>query len=238
MKKQALVTGSAKRIGQSIALSLALSGYDIALHYNKSKTDAQNTCRYIREMGRLCHSFQADLFNIIETENMMKNVLQQYSDLSVLINSASYFQKNTLSSSSIREVEKNFLIHLLAPLKLIQLFTQNRSKGLIINFLDTHIVKNRNNYAGYYLSKRSLADLTRMAAFEYAPNYRINAIAPGHVLPPVDGSSVNSTTKKSNLLQKGISLESINSTVKYLIENRDITGQIIYVDGGESISWQ
>ena len=238
MKKQALVTGAAKRIGKSIALYLAHSGYDIALHYNKSKIDAQNTCESIQGIGRKCHLFQANFFNITEVEKMMKNVLEEFSDLNILINSASYYKKNTLASSTISELEKNFSIHLFSPLRLIQLFTRNRRKGLIINLLDTHIEKSRFSYAGYCLSKKSLADLTRMAALEYAPLYRINAIAPGHVLPPVDGSYVNSNSKTYNPLQKSISLDSINATIKYLIENRDITGQIIYVDGGESISWQ
>lgn len=238
MKRQALVTGAAKRIGKSIALSLAHSGYDIALHYNTSEIEAQNTCGSIHKLGRRCHLFKADFFNITEVENMMKHVFREYSDLSILINSASYFQKNTLASSTIMNIEKNFSIHVFTPLRLIQCFTQNKKKGLIINILDTHIIRNRFSYAGYYLSKKSLADLTRMAALEYAPNYRINAIAPGHVLSPIDGSYVNSDPKTYNPLQKSISLESINGTINYFIENRDITGQVIYVDGGESVSWQ
>jgi NAD(P)-dependent dehydrogenase (short-subunit alcohol dehydrogenase family) len=238
MKKQALITGAAKRIGKSIALYLARSGYDIALHYNTSKLEAQHTCTGIQETGRQCHLFQADFFNIAEAENMMKLVLNTYSELSLLINSASYFKKNSLASSTAGEVEKNFAIHLLSPLRLMQLFTQYREKGLIINFLDTHIAKNRYSYSGYYLSKKCLADLTLMAALEYAPHFRINAIAPGHVLPPVDGSYVNPNPGTYNPLQKTISIESINATIHYFIENKDITGQIIYLDGGESISWQ
>ena len=235
MKKQACITGAAKRIGQAIALGLAHSGYDIALHYFTSEDEACKTCDLITDLGRTCTLYKADLSKPREAETMFDRVLEGFPDLNVLVNSASSFRKGTLSTSTINEIDSNIAIHVTTPVRLIRALTQKRKNGTIINILDTKIVRNQYGYAGYYLGKKGLAELTRMAALEFAPDFRINGIAPGFVLMPSDGSVTEADPPMRNPLKKQVSLESITKTVKFLIENDDITGQIIFVDGGESL---
>jgi NAD(P)-dependent dehydrogenase (short-subunit alcohol dehydrogenase family) len=235
MKKQALITGAAKRIGRSISLGLAESGFDIALHYFNSEKEAKQTCEQIAEMGRECSIYRADLSKPPEAEKMFIQVLNDFPDLNILINSASSFHKGNLSASTIEEVHTNITIHVTTPLSLIRILTQKRTTGTVINVLDTKIAKNKYGYAGYYLGKKGLAELTKMAALEFAPDFRVNGIAPGFVLLPSDGSITDADPPVRNPLNKKVSMESITSTVQFLIQNEDITGQIIFVDGGESL---
>jgi NAD(P)-dependent dehydrogenase (short-subunit alcohol dehydrogenase family) len=235
MKKQALITGAAKRIGKSISLGLAESGYDIALHYFTSEKEAQKTCEQITEIGRKCSIYRADLSKPSEAEKMFIKVLNDFPDLNILINSASTFHKGNLSASTVEEVNTNIAVHVTTPLSLIRILTQKRTSGTVINILDAKIAKNKYGYAGYYLGKKGLAELTRMAALEFAPDFRVNGIAPGFVLLPSDGSLTEADLPVRNPLKKKVDIESIINTVEFLIQNKDITGQIIFVDGGEHL---
>lgn len=235
MKKQACITGAAKRIGQAIALDLARSGFDIALHYFTSESDARNTCNRITDLGRRCALYKADLSVPLEAQKMFDRVLHDFPDLNVLVNSASSFRKGSLSASSVSDFESNFAVHVTSPLCLIRTLVRKRKSGTVINILDTKIARNNFGYAGYYLGKKGLTELTRMAALEFAPGFRVNGVAPGFVLLPSDGSQTDIDCSLQNPLKKKVSLESITNAVQFLIYNKDVTGQIIFVDGGESL---
>lgn len=235
MQKQVLITGGAKRMGREIALGLASNGWDVALHYNQSEQDAEEAKYDILTTGQECTTYEADLTQPQSADNLLDNVLSDFPELSLLINNASIFNKGTLPGTSLDDFYRNLNIHLVSPFCLIQQFTSKQAGGSIINVLDTKISQNEITRFAYSISKKALADLTRMAALEFAPDFRVNGIAPGAVLPPGDNPEVPLDPIKCNPMKKIVSINSIVNTVLYLVKNEDITGQIISVDGGQNL---
>ena len=232
----ALITGGAKRIGKSLAVALAEKGHDIALHYNSSDEDACSTAEDIRSAGVQCALFRCDLSNEQELQKLMKNVHTAFPNLSLLVNNASIFDKLSIAETSIGDFNNYLALHVKAPFILTRDFAALYGHGHVINIVDSRISKNDYHYAAYMLTKKALADLTGMAACEFAPDIRVNAIAPGIILPP-GGQSVDYLDRKSKnipLKRKG-SLDSIINALMYLLRNDFVTGQIITVDGGESL---
>ncbi len=231
--KQVFITGAAKRVGKALALAFADNGYDVAIHYNSSHEEALKVVEDLRARGVTAHSYRADLSNTTETEQMFSEVLKDFPYLNTIINSASLFQKSSLSDSSSDDFLQNYMIHVVSPIRMMQLLTQSRSEGNIINILDCKITGHNFERAPYLLAKKSLAEVTKMAAREFAPNFRVNGVSPGYLLDPSDNSK--SFTKDINLLEKKCSLNNIISSVMFLLKNEDITGQIINIDGGEGL---
>ncbi len=233
MKKVALITGGAKRLGREIALYLANCGYDIALHYNSSEKPAKNTQTEIVKLDVSCEIFKANLSN---ESDLISRVHEKFSNLDILINSASIFEKSLMADTSTQFLEKHLKVNLAAPFWLSRDFAKTFKKGHIINILDTRITSQRTSYAAYSISKKALAEMTKMAAFEYAPKIRVNAVAPGLILPPEgkDESYLDNLAKGIPLKRKG-TIKSILNTVNFLLNNDYITGQIIFCDGGEHL---
>jgi pteridine reductase len=234
--KAALVTGGPKRIGKALAVALAEKGYDIALHYNSSDEDARSTAADIKAAGVDCSLFRCDLSNEQELQTLMKNVHTVFPNLSVLINNASIFDKLSISETSIGDFNNYLALHVKAPFILTRDFAALYGHGHVINIVDSRISKNDYHYAVYTLTKKALADLTSIAACEFAPDLRVNAIAPGIILPP-DSQSIDyldRISKNIPLKRKG-NLDNIINALYYLLQNDFVTGQIVTVDGGESL---
>lgn len=151
----------------------------------------------------------------------------------VLINSASLYTEERMGDLSPESLMTNVNLNALAPFLLSRAFAQQNREGSIVNFLDTRIDDYDENHVSYHLSKRMLFSITRMMAMEFAPKVRVNAVAPGLILPP-EG-------KDDSYLQKLASTNPLNahggpadivSTVLYLLRSPFVTGQVIYVDGG------
>jgi NAD(P)-dependent dehydrogenase (short-subunit alcohol dehydrogenase family) len=235
MKTTALITGGADRIGKAIALCCAELGYDIALHYSQSAEKAEATRMEILAKQVECHLYRADFNNLSETTALIGKI-SQTAEMSVLINNASLFFESSLLDSSDGEFERLFNINFKAPYVLIKEFAKRVKKGVVINILDTEVVRNQTKYFDYLITKKSLSELTRMAAFSLAPGIRVNAIAPGLILPPA-GKDMDFLWKRAEdiPLKKVGSPQSITHAVKFLIENDFVTGQTIFVDGGEAL---
>ncbi len=168
----------------------------------------------------------------------MDEVLEVFPDLSLLINSASVFDRVKTGQCGYDGLLKYFRINFFSPFLLSETYFGKCSGGHVINILDTKINENSPDYGPYLLSKKALADYTRMCALNYAPDFRVNGIAPGYILPPVlDGSpSVSDEGEKRIIpLQKKGSPEIIADTMIFLLNNDYITGNIIYADGGQSV---
>ena len=227
----ALVTGGAKRIGRAICLKLAHMGYSIALHYHNSAKEAQKTRDSIREGGGTCELFSCDLTNDTEVSRFIKKVSKKFPDLNLLVNNASVFKKSNLRIVTAKDFDRDFAIHVKAPLMLSQDFAAQCHAGQIINMLDTCIVNDKTERFSYLLSKKALGGLTRMAAVELAPNIRVNGIAPGFILPP-EGS--NKRVDQIPLKKKG-DVDNVTDAIEFLIRNPYVTGQVIFIDGGEHL---
>jgi len=201
----ALVTGAAKRIGKAICLSLSSQGFTIALHYNNSSREANILSDKIHSTGGRCQLFRCDLSDGKQTHQLIAGVREIFPDLNVLINNASIFEPSTIKNSTGDLLRKHFAVNFDAPFILTSQFAKKCGKGHIINILDTHIVLNTTLHSAYLLSKKALDALTQMAAVEFAPSIRVNAISPGLTLPPIQKRSdyLEKLSKKIPLQKKG-----------------------------------
>ncbi len=235
-KGTALVTGGAQRIGRALCLALASWGYKIAINYNSSKKEAETLSQEIQKQNGTCKIFPCNLSNESETANLIKNVHQSFPDLSLLINSASVFEHSSLRQLNLDDYHKNISLHVTAPLILCRDFANLAKKGQIINILDTHITQNKTPHFLYLLSKKCLYELTKMAAVELAPDIRVNGIAPGLILPPKgkENAYLDRLAQKIPLQRKG-EPANIVQAVEFLLNNPYVTGQVIFVDGGEHL---
>jgi NAD(P)-dependent dehydrogenase (short-subunit alcohol dehydrogenase family) len=236
MPKAALVTGGAKRIGKVLAMDLARRGYDVALHYNQSVLDARTTADEIMAMGRRCELFRGDLADAAFVRRLVPQVLDAMPGLSLLINNASIFERAKLAETDEPLLDRNLAINLRAPVVLAQAFAARGAPGHIINLLDTKIARPGVNYFAYTLCKKALADFTRMAACELAPDIRVNGVCPGMTLAP-EGKRAGYLDWLSGAvpLRRPGGPEQIAAAVGFLLDNDYITGQILYIDGGEHL---
>lgn len=235
-KKCALVTAGAKRVGKVLALKLAASGFDIALHYRNSKEDAENTAGEIESLGKRCLLFQADLHDDRQLENLIPSVLEQFGQLSVLINNASVWQPGRYLDSSLADLKDYMRIHLEVPYILTRDFARLARNGMVVNMLDSNIVKHKSNHFAYILSKKALYDLTMLSASELAPAVRVNAIAPGAILTPDDHRKEKYEKQKAeNPLQRSGSPDDVASALEFLLRSEHVSGQCIFVSGGKQL---
>ena len=231
-----LVTGAAKRIGKAICLSLSLRGFNIALHYHHSSNEAKTLSEEIRNNRVQCELFCCDLSNTKQTNELVSKVYKKFSDLNVLINNASIFEPATIKSASHNLLRRHFAVNFDAPFILTSQFAKKCKKGQIINILDTHVAHNTTQHATYLLSKKALGNLTKLSAVEFAPHIRVNAVAPGLILPPEqeDEDYLERLTKRVPLQRKG-DVDQIAHAIHFLLSNPYITGETIFVDGGQHL---
>ena len=229
----ALITGGAKRIGRCIVLKLVELGYTVAIHYNRSSKEAQQLNKTILLQGGRSEIFSCDLLNEKNVKKLISKVIQKFPDLNLLINNASIFDRDSLVNCSVKNFKNHFAIHVQTPFWLSQNFAKICKKGHIINILDTNIVKNETQHFSYLLSKKTLAHLTEMSAVELAPIIRVNAFAPGFILPPVKIQNSNLQRFNKNIpLAKQGNTANITDSLEFLIKNDYLTGQILFNDGG------
>jgi len=237
MKQAALITGGAKRIGRELSLFLAYLGYDTALCYNTSSKEALKTSQEIKKIGADCELFKCDLSNEKEVSKLIPSVFKRYQHLNLLINNASIFERGSIKETSSQLLDRHLTINFKTPFLLSRDFASVFKNGQIINILDTRITSNRTTYSAYSISKKALAEFTKMAAFEFAPRIRVNGIAPGLILPPAGETDEYLDRLAKNIpLKKRGSVENIKNALKFLLENDYVTGQIIFCDGGEHLA--
>ncbi len=233
----ALVTGSAHRLGKAFALSLARMGYDIALHYHGSANEAEQTANEIRAFGVDCLPIRADLMFPEKIEYLFSLVDEIKMPLKVVVNSAAIMPVGKAHELELKDWDSALDLNLRAPFLIAQQAAKRmHDGGLIVNISDIGAQKAWSRYPSYTVSKAGLESLTKMLARALAPTIRVNAIAPGLVLP----SDVVTEEQWQNLverlpLKRAATLEEITSTLEFLIKNEYITGQTIVVDGGYSL---
>lgn len=234
--KTALVTGSARRIGRGIALALARHGANVVVHFDTSAKEAADLAREIEMVGAKAWTLQADISNLEEAETVVPSAIELAGPLDILINNASVFPKGGLLSFSVEELEANLGINAVAPLLMARHFAAQDRDGGIVNMLDSRIVDYDREHAAYHLSKRMLFTLTRMMAIEFAPLVRVNAVAPGLILPPPgEDEAFLERLASSNPLNRYGSVEGVADAVLFLLRSDFITGQVIFVDGGRHL---
>ncbi len=236
MSKAALITGGGKRLGKAISLFLAESGYDIAIHYNHSDKEAKETADLIREKGKQCEIFQSDLSDIKQVRTLIPRVFETFPECSILVNSASIFENIGFDDVTEEIFERDFNTNFKAPFFLSQDFSKGDHSELIINMLDMRINKIETEHFSYNLSKKALRDFTLMAAKALGPKIRVNGICPGPILPPPD-KDIHYLEKiaENTPLKKPGNPDYIITAVKYILDNDFVTGQYLFVDGGQHL---
>ncbi|MFC1452651.1 SDR family oxidoreductase [Verrucomicrobiota bacterium] len=231
--KNALVTGAARRIGKGIALALAEQGAGVAVHYHSSPADAESVADEIRSLGSRAWTLEADLSLADEAEGLVSRAIQAAGSLEVLVNSASVFGPSTLADFTPEELTHNIGVNAMAPMQISRAFAREGREGDIVNMLDARIDFYDPRRAAYQLSKRMFRDMTRMAAVEFAPLVRVNAVAPGLVLPPPDEDEEYLKKLSDRLPLKRVgTLEGLVHSVLFLLQSDFLTGQVIFYDGG------
>jgi pteridine reductase len=186
MSKTALVTGASKRIGKSIVEFLAENGWNIIIHYNFSEKDAK--VLLVALSGKYPEqsfgTIKSNLSDKKELAELIPSAISQFGEFQLLVNNASVFSSGYIKETSFELFESQMQVNLKAPFILIRDFANYCKNGNIINIVDTRVTSNKSNFAAYSLSKKALWELTKMAALEFAPEIRVNAIAPGVTLPP------------------------------------------------------
>ena len=233
----ALVTGGAKRLGRATALALARAGVDVVVHYRSSALEAETLAEEIEAMGRRAWMVKADLENADEAAGLFDRAVESAGPIDYVINNASFFDSDTVMDFSLEDLATNINVHAAAPLLLARAQAKAGRPGAIVNFVDARFVDYDREHAAYHLSKRMLATLTRMLAVELAPAVRVNAVAPGLVLPPVgkDEAYLESLAHTNPLNRYG-GAEDIAEAVLFLLRSDFMTGQVLFVDGGRHMA--
>lgn len=237
MKKIALITGAARRIGRHMALHLVDQGYDVALHYDQSAREAKKLQAEIKQRSKVsCEILKADLADVYQVQQLWQKANAALGGITLLVNNASIFKSSTLAAGDVVDLEQHWMINLKAPYVLMAQMAQTGKSGNIVNVLDTHIRQQRSAQANYLLAKKSLADLTQMAAREWAPRLRVNGIAPGLILAPAEKPAgyLDRLARTIPMQRKG-KVTYVLQALDYLLTNDYVTGQIMYVDGGEHL---
>jgi NAD(P)-dependent dehydrogenase (short-subunit alcohol dehydrogenase family) len=237
--KWALVTGGAKRIGKQIALSLAERGCDLMIHYGKSQEAAKDVAQRIQQNGRKAFLFRAELRNEKEIKAMFDRIRSEAGRLDYLINNAGVFFHTPLPDLNAGTWDMHMDTNLKAPflcsLEGARLMEASESAH-IINIASVGGLIAWGEYLPYCVSKAGMLMMTKALAKLLAPKIRVNAIAPGPVLPPdnADSSGFARETQKTLLKQAGDPLDIANAVI-FLLNSSYINGQTIVVDGGRSV---
>ncbi len=232
---RALVTGGAHRLGKSMVSFLAEKGWNVIVHANRSLSDA---LLLVDELKRRysTQQFAAEQHDLVKWEksgDFIDSTIKKYGSIDLLINNASRYSSGSLFNTSGELLHEMNAIHYFSPLMMSKAICAQSIDSMIVNILDAAIVNNETNYSAYLLAKKNLAELTKMAALQWAAKCRVNGLAPGPVLP-VEGnpSDFFDQVVDKTPLKKAVSLEAINSSLQYLIENNNVSGQILFCDSG------
>ena len=238
--KNILITGGAKRVGATIARSLAMAGVNVIIHYNRSIQEAVKLQKILRKLGTKCQIYQADLSNIKTMKTMIDLVLKEFKTIDGLICNASVFPKTPFFEVKEDEWDKIITVNLKSHFFICQIIGKKmveQSSGKIVFITDVSAEHPWPNYLPYSISKAGLNHLVLGLAKTLAPTVQVNGVAPGTVLPPENVSEKKlKFYKDQTLLNRIGSTEDVAKTVIFLLEQSDfITGTIIPVDGGYRI---
>ena len=239
--KKIVITGGANRIGRSIALEMANYESQIVIHYSKSFNAAKKLKIELENLGAIVHLLKADLNNFKQTQKIISYAYKKMKGLNCLINNASVFENDNLINFSEKSFLKHVNVNLKAPAILIKNFAKlyKGKNGNIVNIIEQRVEKLTPFFFSYTLSKSGLATLTKTSAMKLAPNIRVNAVSPGPTLKNKRQSEKHFKKQwKSTILEKKVDTKNVSSTVKFLINNNNITGEIINVDSGQRLAWK
>lgn len=231
-----LITGAAQRLGRAVAAEMAAAGWHVVIHYRASRDDAEALAAELRESGVAAATVQADLDDPAQRETLIARADEAGGPLNALVNCAAMFEHDTIADISEELLQRHIALNAYTPALLARDFAKSLrgdDRGCVVNFLDFKLASPYPDHFSYTLSKYALAGATELLARALAPRVRVNAVAPGYVLPAPGQAQADFERLHNDVpLERGPTPEDIARAVRFLIENEAVTGQTIYVDGG------
>lgn len=238
----ALVTGAGRRLGGAVALALARAGVHLALHHHASANEARQLAARLEGLGVRAIPFAADLSDPTQAAELLPRVRETLGFVSILVNSAATFEPGSLRDTTPQAWQRTHDLILTAPFLLMQAlarqeeFSAPDTTGAVVNLLDQRIRRPRPGHLAYTVAKSALWSLTQLAAVELAPALRVNAVAPGPILPApgANMAQFHKIAQATPLARPGAP-DDVAEAVLFLLRQEFITGELIYVDGGEHL---
>jgi pteridine reductase len=234
-QRAALVTGGAVRLGRALALGLAEAGYDLVVTYRSSGPEAEEVASLIREMGRRCELVGVDLSEADAAVRVADAAERAFGRLDLLVNSAASFDAAPLLEVDAERWDAVMRLNVRAPHLLVRASAPllRSARGSVVNLADLSAFQPWVEHAHHAVSKAALVHLTKVQARTLAPDVRVNAVAPGAVLPPEDLSegARRSLAAAAPLARLG-SPDDVVQAVLYLARAEFVTGEVVVVDGG------
>ena len=239
--KKIIITGGATRIGAAIANKLSGPNKEIVIHFNKSKSKAEDLKKKLFLKGSKIYLIKADLNKDSDLKRIIKFAKSKLKYFDCLINNASLFENDKLDNFTSQSWEKHITTNLKAPAYLSKEFSKNvkGKNNNIINIIDQRVFKLTPFFFSYTLSKTGLYTLTKTSAMSLAPQIRVNGIAPG---PTIKNKRQSIKHFKNQYLatplKKQVNVDEVCNAVDFFIKNSSITGQVVALDSGQSLNWQ
>lgn len=238
----ALVTGGAKRIGRAIVEDLAAHGFAVAIHANTSSSEASELAEAIRAEGGRAVAVQAELSDETATRGLIREVEEALGTVSLLVNNASVFKDDRVEDGHWPDWDEHFAVHVKAPAILTSQMAKRlpaESDGLVVNLIDQRVWALTPLNFSYTLSKSALWTATQTMAQALAPRIRVNGIGPGPTLAnDRQDKAAFRRQAEAVLLKRSPDLSEFGATIRWLVEARSVTGQMICLDGGQHLAWE
>jgi len=235
--KVALVTGGAHRVGKAITMMLAQAGADVVVNYFSSSRAAETTVAEAQALGVAALACQCDVADYSQVRSMADTILETFGGVDILVNSASLWEQTPFPTDDISGWQRVTGISIDGPFFVCNTLVPSmlaRGGGAIVNIVDLSAWEPWPNFAAHGVSKAGLLAFTRQLALELAPSVRVNAVAPGPVLPPPNYDEKRSSkAAEGTLLKRWGTPEDVARAVRYLLEADYVTADVITVDGGE-----
>lgn len=240
--RTAFVTGAARRLGREIALTLADAGWNIALHYHRSKAEAQEVAQLVAQRKVRYCLVPADLSSEDEVRQAFSAAVAQLGQVDAVVNNAARFDYDDARTFSTSQLMDHVLPNLAAPILLAQELAghldkrQKEARGVVVNLLDQKLNNLNPDFFSYTLSKAGLQTATTMLAQALAPRVRVVGVAPGLTLPShMQTEEAFDKTHRLAPLGKASSPQDIARAVQFLLDSPSITGTTLLVDGGQHL---
>ena len=237
-KRTALVTGGAVRLGRALAIALARSGVNVAVHHHLPNNQIDATLQELASYGVRAEGFQADLSQADVPARLFEAAQSAFGHIDFLINNAGIFPAGGWRDTTVEDWDEVFAVNLRAPFFLSQAFAQalGSSRGHIINIVDWRAVRPGIGHLAYTYAKAGLVAMTYSLAKAMAPHVQVNAIAPGAVLPPPgEGDSYLEAVTQQVPLKRHGTPEDVADAMLYLLRSDFVSGEVLYVTGGQEL---
>jgi NAD(P)-dependent dehydrogenase (short-subunit alcohol dehydrogenase family) len=241
MPKNALVTGSSRRIGRAIALDLAHHGWSVAVHYHMSQEDAEAVAAEIVDTGGKAVTLAADLRDEAQVGTLISDAADALGPIGCLVNNASRFERDEADTVTRESWDGHLDVNLRAPFVLIQKMAEtlpHDAEGVVVNMLDERVWNLTPHFTSYTVSKAALWTLTQTLALALAPKIRVNAIGPGPTLAsPRQTPAQFQEQYESMPLRRAVDPQEICDAVRFIIDAGSMTGQMLALDSGQHLAW-